>query len=247
MPTKTAATITGPHENSFSDVSSTPFMLQILQPMAIHLLHEDAHLLAVSKPSGQVVIPGRGDLPGEPLVTELEKHVGGKVYVVHRLDRGASGIVLFAKNPKAHRFLSMQFENREVTKMYRVLAQGAIPRGGRVDQPLRAFGSGRMGVHPQGKPSSTEFHVLEPFKEATLLEVAPLTGRRHQIRVHLFSIGHPVMGDPLYGKDRPVGGVLRLMLHAQSLEFRHPSGEKLTLTVEPPADFEEVLTALRPS
>jgi len=201
--------------------------------MAIHLLHEDAHLLAVSKPSGQVVIPGRGDLPGEPLVAELQKHAGGKVYVVHRLDRGASGIVLFAKNPKAHRFLSMQFENREVAKTYRVLAQGTLSEGGHVDQPLRAFGSGRMGVHPEGKPSSTEFAVREALNEATLLDVRPLTGRRHQIRVHLFFIGHPVMGDALYGKNRPVGGAPRLMLHAQSLEFRHPSGARLALTADP--------------
>ena len=213
--------------------------------MAIHLLHEDAHLLAVSKPSGQVVIPGRGDLPGEPLVAELEKHTGEKVYVVHRLDRGASGVVLFAKNPKAHRFLSLQFENREVAKTYQVLAQGTIDHGDRIDQPLRAFGSGRMGVHPDGKPSATEFEVRELLKGATLLDVKPLTGRRHQIRVHFFSIGHPVMGDPLYGKDRPVGGVLRLMLHAQSLEFRHPSGTKLALRTDPPQDFEDVLTLLR--
>jgi RluA family pseudouridine synthase len=216
-------------------------MLQILTPMAICLLHEDAHLLAVSKASGQVVIPGRGDLPGEPLLQELEKVRGEKLYVVHRLDRGASGVLLFARTAKAHRFLSLQFEHHEVKKTYLVLAQGIVKDDGRIDQPLRAFGSGRMGVHPQGKPSLTEFRVRERLKESTLLEVEPLTGRRHQIRVHLFSIGHPVMGDPLYGKDRPVGGVSRLMLHAQSLEFRHPSGTKLAFNAEPPQDFKDVL------
>lgn len=213
--------------------------------MAIPLLHEDAHLLAVSKPSGQVVIPGRGDLPGEPLLQELEKIHGEKLYVVHRLDRGASGILLFARTAKAHRFLSMQFERHEVRKTYVVLAQGHLPSDGQIDQPLRAFGSGRMGVHPQGKPSSTTYRLREQMKGTTLLEVAPLTGRRHQIRVHLFSIGHPVMGDPLYGKDRPVGGVPRLMLHALALKFRHPSGEFLSLQADLPQDFEDVLKTFR--
>jgi RluA family pseudouridine synthase len=211
--------------------------------MTVQLLHEDPHLLAVSKPSGQVVIPGRGDLPGEPLLQELEKLKGEKLYVVHRLDRGASGILLFARTAKAHRFLSMQFEHHEVQKSYLVLAEGILAEDGRIKQPLRAFGSGRIGVHPQGKPSLTEYHVSKLGKEATLLEVKPQTGRRHQIRVHLFSIGHPVMGDPLYGKDRPVGGVPRLMLHAHHLEFRHPSGTKLALSAEPPQDFKDVLNS----
>jgi len=218
-------------------------MLQILQPMAIDLVYEDAHFLAVSKPSGQVVIPARGDLPGEPLLQELEKLKGEKLYVVHRLDRGASGILLFARTAKAHRFLSIQFENHDVKKTYSVLAQGVVNTGGHIEQPLRAFGSGRMGIHPQGKLSSTDYQVREKLKESTLLDVMPTTGRRHQIRVHLFSIGHPVMGDPLYGKDRPVGGVSRLMLHATSLEFRHPSGRSLTLRADLPTDFSDILKA----
>lgn len=211
----------------------------------IESLYEDDHVIAVSKPSGQVVIPGRGNLPGEPLLAELERHAGKKVFVVHRLDRGASGILLFAKDALTHRDLNLQFEKRLVRKSYLVLIQGRLETGGRVDQPLRAFGSGRMGIHAQGKPSQTEYQIREQLKGATLLEATPQTGRRHQIRVHLYSIGHPVMGDMLYGKERPVGGVSRLMLHASTLEWSLPDGRRYCVKAEPPEDFKNVLLAQR--
>jgi tRNA pseudouridine32 synthase/23S rRNA pseudouridine746 synthase len=213
--------------------------------VAIQILHEDDHLVAVSKPSGQVTIPGRGNLPGEPLSTELARQLGRKVFVVHRLDRGASGVVLFAKDSDTHRDLSLQFERREVCKTYLVLVQGLVKEDGHIDQPLRAFGSGRMGIHSEGKPSQTDFKIRERLPAATLLEVTPHTGRRHQIRVHLYSIGHPVMGDTLYGKERPVGGVSRLMLHAWSLEFKNLDQSCLYFKADLPLDFENVLTLLR--
>ncbi len=205
--------------------------------MAIQILYEDENLIALSKPSGQVVIPGRGDLQGEPLIKELEAHLGRKTFVVHRLDRGASGLVLFAKDAATHRLVSLQFEKRLVKKSYVALVLGHVETGGQIDQPLRSFGSGRMGIHPEGKPSLTEYKVRERLPGSTLLEVTPLTGRRHQIRVHLYSIGHPVMGDTLYGKDRPVGGASRLMLHAWKLELQKPNGEILSLADDPPANF----------
>jgi len=215
--------------------------------MAISILYEDKHLVALNKPSGQVVIPGRGELPGEPLIKELETHLGQKAFVVHRIDRGASGLVLFAKDAATHRRLCVQFENREVKKTYLVLVQGTVKEAGRVESPLRAFGSGRMGVHEQGKPSVSEYCVREHLPGTTLLEVMPLTGRRHQIRVHLYSIGHPVMGDTLYGKDRPVGGVARLMLHAWKLEVSGAGGEALSLEAPPPEDFEAILKSWKKS
>jgi tRNA pseudouridine32 synthase/23S rRNA pseudouridine746 synthase len=187
--------------------------------MPIQILYEDDHLVALDKPSGQVVIPGRGELTGEPLNRELEAHLKRKLFVVHRLDRGASGLVLFAKDADTHKHLSLQFEKREVKKTYLVLVQGRVEEGGKIEQPMKAFGSGRIGIHPQGKPSVTEYKIREHFAGSTLLEVMPHTGRRHQIRVHLYSIGHPVMGDILYGKDRPVGQAPRLMLHAWKLEL----------------------------
>src|SRR5579864_5604075 len=218
-------------------------MLQILPRMAIQILFEDDHLVALSKPSGQVVIPGRGNLPGMPLLQELETHTGKKAYVVHRLDRGASGIVLFAKDAEVHRQLCLQFEKREVKKSYLVLVQGQVQADGQVATPLRAFGSGRMGIDSHGKPSVTDYKVREQYAGATLLNVMPQTGRRHQIRVHLYSIGHPVMGDTLYGKDRPVGGTPRLMLHAWKLELERTDGKSLELTADPPDDFNDVLRA----
>jgi RluA family pseudouridine synthase len=211
--------------------------------MPIQILYEDEHLIALDKPSGQVVIPGRGEIAGEPLNRELEAHVKRKVFVVHRLDRGASGLVLFAKDADTHKQLNLQFEKREIKKTYLVLVQGRVAEGGKIKQPLKAFGSGRMGIHPQGKPSLTEYSVREHFPESTLLEVMPHTGRRHQIRVHLYSIGHPVLGDTLYGKDRPVGGAPRLMLHAWKLEFEKPSGGTLALTSNPPSTFTDFLHA----
>src|SRR5882724_1496371 len=205
--------------------------------MPIQILYEDKHLVALDKPSGQVVIPGRGEQIGEPLNKELTEHLKRKVFVVHRLDRGASGLVLFAKDAPTHQRLSLQFEKREVQKNYLVLVQGRVEQDGKIEQPLKAFGSGRMGIDPQGKPVIEEYKVREHFPESTLLEVRPHTGRRHQIRVHLYSIGHPVMGDTLYGKDRPVGGAPRLMLHAWKLEFEKPSGGPLALEAPAPADF----------
>jgi 23S rRNA-/tRNA-specific pseudouridylate synthase len=105
-----------------------------------------------------------------------------------------------------------------------------------MDFPIKAFGSGRMGVNDKGKPSQTRFRILEKLGSSTLLEVEPLTGRRHQIRVHLFHMGHPVLGDPLYGKDRPVGGVSRLMLHACQLVLLFENKE-IKLFCEPGEDF----------
>ncbi len=165
------------------------------------------------------------------------------MYVVHRLDREASGLVLFAKDAQTHRFLCGEFEKRRVQKIYLALVLGRVEREGNVKAPLRAFGSGRMGVAKGGKPCLTRFRVRERFSGATLLEIEPMTGRRHQIRVHLYSLGHPVLGDPLYGSKRPVGGSPRLMLHALELRLAFP--EPMSLRAEPGRDFLEVLEAWR--
>jgi RluA family pseudouridine synthase len=204
------------------------------------VLHEDNHLIAVSKPSGQLVIPGRGP-SGQTLREEVEECVRGKVFVVHRLDQGASGVVLFAKDPGTHRQLCLDFENHRIEKIYLVLVRGRLERDGRVDQPLREFGSGRVGVDSRGKPSVTEFKVREKFEAATLLEVRPQSGRRHQIRVHLYSLNHPVMGDTRYGAPRPVGGISRLMLHA----FRVKTEGGGDFKADPPEDFLRVLNRFR--
>jgi RluA family pseudouridine synthase len=203
----------------------------------LHIIYEDPQLIAVDKPTGQVVIPGRGEAEGKPLVAEVSSYIRKKAYVIHRIDRETSGLVVFAKDAKTHRDLNLLWEGREVHKTYLAWVKGRMDKKeGLLDYPLKAFGSGRMGVDPKGKPSQTRYRVQKVEGEASLLEVELLTGRRHQIRVHLYHAGHPVLGDPLYGQERPVGGAPRLLLHAYRLQFSN-AGKELALTCEPPADF----------
>ncbi len=196
--------------------------------MSLNIVYEDEQLIVLNKAVGQLVIPGRGLTDSEPLVRQVEQYLDTKAYVVHRLDKETSGVLLFAKDATTHRDLSIQFERREVQKIYLAVVQGIVKNNGKIQNPLRQFGSGRMGIDPKGKPAVTHYRILERFQNSTLLEVVPETRRRHQIRVHLYVIGHPVLGDPLYGHDRPVGGIVRLMLHASKLTIRHPSGKIVT-------------------
>jgi len=203
------------------------------------LVFEDERVLAVSKPAGQTTIPGRGEV-GESLLAQLQRERGAKLFIVHRLDREASGMVLFAKDAETHRRLCLEFEARRAGKVYLAAVLGRLEAEGAIDEPLKEFGSGRVAVSPQGKASSTRWKVERPLKGATLLRVEPLTGRKHQIRAHLAFLGHPILGDPRYGPPpRPVGGCPRLMLHALSL--RVEAGRVYELSVEAPADFKAVL------
>ncbi len=208
------------------------------------IVFEDERLVAVSKPVDRVVIPGRGEV-GEPLRDEAERLLGRKLLVVHRLDREASGLVVFAKDADAHRALCAGFRGRSIHKTYLALVQGALAEDGEIRSPLREFGSGRTAVDPAGKPSLTRYKVREKFSRATLLEASPVTGRRHQLRAHLYSIGHPVLGDARYGKERPVGNAPRLMLHGLEMSFKGPGGKAVVLRAEPQADFLKVLERYR--
>jgi RluA family pseudouridine synthase len=200
----------------------------------------------VNKLPGFAVIPGRNISDNIVLVNLIEKQLNYKCLVVHRIDLETSGIVIFAKNPQAHRNLNIQFERREVKKNYLALVQGVIDRDTTVNLPIRQFGSGRMGVDPQGKPSLTEMRAIEKFPDVTLLDVYPRTGRRHQIRVHCYANGHPIMGDPMYGKDRPVGGILRLMLHAHQVKFADPvTGKERHLVAEPDENWDTIIQSFR--
>jgi tRNA pseudouridine32 synthase/23S rRNA pseudouridine746 synthase len=215
-----------------------------LTPLTI--LHEDEWIVAVSKPSGQATAPGGGIQGGESLQEQVAAHVDGKVFLVHRLDRDTSGVVTFAKDAWTHRRLSMAFEGRGVGKTYLALVQGHMDAmAGEIAERLRTFGSGRVGVDPSGKDSVTRYAVKERLPANDLLEVTPITGRRHQIRVHLYAIGHPVLGDTRYGELRPVGGASRLMLHAVELTLPETEAGALAFRSEPPADFSEILEANR--
>jgi len=210
----------------------------------IDILYEDENILAVNKPEGLVAVPERRRL--EPSLLEmLCAQRAEKLYIVHRIDRETSGVIVFARNADAHRELNRQFEDRSIEKMYLALVHGVVGDDrGEIDRPLRQFGSGRVAADDQrGKASITEYRVLERFEAFTLLDVRPHTGRRHQIRVHLYSIGHPVVGDPLYGDKNLQSSHSRLMLHAHRLSLHQPSGRRLMLEAPIPASFSRVLDA----
>lgn len=208
----------------------------------IRILHEDAGLLVLGKPAGQLTIPGRQPEALPSLHEEAEATLDQRLWIVHRIDRETSGLVVFAKDAETHRLLCRQFETRTVDKRYLALVLGRMATAGEVSRPLRECGSGRCAVAARGgKPARTLFTPLEQYREATLLEVNPETGRRHQIRVHLYALGHPLIGDPLYGEERPVGGGSRLMLHAHSLTLETADGSRLALVCPPGADWETEL------
>jgi tRNA pseudouridine32 synthase/23S rRNA pseudouridine746 synthase len=210
------------------------------------IAHEDEGVVVVAKPAGQATAPGGGIEDGASLHEQVAAYVGRKAFLVHRLDRDTSGVVVFAKDAETHRRLSLAFESREVGKTYLALVQGhPDATSGEITEPLRTFGSGRVATDPRGKEAVTRYAVRERLRDADLLEVTPVTGRRHQIRVHLYAIGHPIVGDPRYGEDRPVGRTSRLMLHALELTLPDPGGDSRVVRVEPPADFMQILETFR--
>jgi tRNA pseudouridine32 synthase/23S rRNA pseudouridine746 synthase len=213
---------------------------------ALEVVHEDDRLIAVSKRAGDVVAAGGGIDPATTLLAQVERQIGAKAFLVHRLDRGTSGVIVFARDAETHSRLSQQFESRQVEKSYLALVLGHVrDPSGEIDRALRAFGSGRVAVDRRGKPAITRYGLSERLAAADLLEVHPLTGRRHQVRVHLYAIGHPVIGDTRYGHERPVGGAARLMLHARELVLPGPDGTTIVLRAEPPQDFIEIVDAYR--
>lgn len=212
----------------------------------VPILFQNEDVVAVAKPEGIASIP---EAPGQAasLLEELTPAFGGQLYVVHRLDKEVSGVMLFARNASTHRHLNEQFERALVRKTYLALAQGVIGAdSGIIDKPLRQFGSGRMGVDVQrGKPCQTAFEVVERLASCTLVRVHPLSGRRHQIRVHFYSIGHAILGDLRYGNRQEQRLFPRLMLHAQAIAFRLPTGEEVLVEAPLPDSFQAVLERMR--
>ena len=190
------------------------------------ILLEDESIVLIDKPVGIPTIPERLDAQGVCIKKTLEESLGQKLLVVHRLDKEVSGLLIFAKTPEAHRFLNLEFEHRRVSKTYLALLWGYMEQSaGVIDKPIRQYGSGRMGIDDdQGKPSQTEYQVVERWKDLTRVEASPRTGRRHQLRVHFYSQGHPIVGDQRYNLPNWKETVPRLMLHAWKLRIRHPLG-----------------------
>jgi 23S rRNA pseudouridine1911/1915/1917 synthase len=242
----------------------------IPRPEALELpiLYQDAHVVVVDKPAGMVVHPAAGHASGT-LVNALLHHVddlsgiGGEKRpgIVHRLDRGTSGLMVVAKNDAAHEELSRQFHDREVEKEYTALVWGEVMAGRRIDAPIGRDPSNRKKMSSasarvrRSREAVTRIVGAEHFgRVLTLARVAIHTGRTHQIRVHLSAIGHPVVGDSLYGGvHRRVPGDLRSVthldrpfLHASKLVFTHPEdGRRMTFTSELPDDLARVLEELR--
>lgn len=227
------------------------------QDIPLDILYQDADVVVVNKPCGMVVHPAAGNEDGT-LVNALLYHVkdlsgiGGEMRpgIVHRLDKDTSGLILVAKNDRAHTALSEQFKERSMEKHYRAVAFGHFAEPcGLIDAPIARHPVDRkkMAVVPDGKPSQTEWRVIEQMKCASDLDVHLLTGRTHQIRVHMQSVGHPLLGDRIYAPNlRLPVRVPRLMLHAYSLAFTHPAtGERMTLCAPLPEAFESTLEKLR--
>jgi 23S rRNA pseudouridine1911/1915/1917 synthase len=228
------------------------------ESIRLSVVYEDEALLAVDKPAGMVVHPAPGH-GGGTLVNALLAHCpelagsgDDRPGIVHRLDRDTSGLILVAKSDPVRRALQRQFQDRQVRKTYLALLEGSLqPAWGRIEAPIGRdpHHRQRMAVLPGGREAVTEYHVLELYARAageyTLVEAQPRTGRTHQIRVHLASIGHPVVGDRVYGRRRSPLPVPRQFLHAWRLGFEHPlTGQHLELEAPLPADLAAVLELL---
>ena len=192
---------------------------------SLEILYQDQGIIAVNKPMGLASIPERDRDQGS-VVGQAQQQTGQRLYVVHRLDKEVSGVLLLARTPEMHRWLNTAFSERRVHKTYAAWVHGHVTEEqGVIEAPIRAFGSGRMGVdHERGKSSRTTFEVVERHEKRTLVHAHPETGRRHQIRVHLYHLGHPILGDPRYGDKTIQQTYGRLMLHALTLEFIGPAG-----------------------
>ncbi len=235
----------------------------VAENLPLSVVYEDHDLLVVNKPAGMVVHVGAGVKSGT-LVNALLHHVGSlssaggdlRPGIVHRLDKATSGLVIVAKNNLAHRQLESQFKARDIHKTYTLLVHGRVPSpSGVITKPVGRdpFHRVRMKVGGiRAREAQTRYRVLRRFRHFTLVEAAPQTGRTHQLRVHFSSLGHPIVGDTLYGAPARlrIGGreaktLERNFLHAAALEFRHPrTGQSMTFHASLPAELKDFLNTL---
>ena len=226
------------------------------QEIPLDIIYEDNDIIVINKPKGLVVHPGNGN-PDHTLVNAVMARckgslsgIGGKIRpgIVHRLDKDTSGLIIVAKNDKAHIGLSEQLKNKEIKKTYIALVRGNIQENeATIQMPIGRSTKDRkkMAVTKKGKEAITHFKVLKRYGKYTLLEVKIETGRTHQIRVHMAEIGHPVVGDMVYSNGKNEFGVEGQMLHAKQLEFKHPITQKEIKLIAPlPKYFEEILGQL---
>jgi tRNA pseudouridine32 synthase/23S rRNA pseudouridine746 synthase len=201
--------------------------------MSVTVLHVDDACIVVDKPSGLLSVPGRGAHLQDCLATRVQA-LFADALVVHRLDMATSGLMLFARGVAVQRTLSRAFAQREVHKRYVAIVHGRLEaEHGEIDLPLIADWPNRplqKVDHEHGKPSLTRWRVIDADANRTRVELEPVTGRAHQLRVHLLAIGHPILGDALYAPPEVLAGADRLLLHAARLQFAHPlTGKPLTI------------------
>lgn len=194
----------------------------------LHILHEDHELLAVNKPCGLLSVPGKGPDLADCLLTRVQEAFPTAL-LVHRLDRDTSGVMIFALTSHAQRHLGLQFEKRQVKKTYIARVWGRLePKTGTVDLPLIVDWPNRPRqkvCYQTGKAAQTDWRVLRASDTESRVRLMPKTGRSHQLRVHMQSLGHPILGDPFYAEGEALA-FDRLMLHAEELRVRHPDGGK---------------------
>ena len=226
------------------------------QDIPVEIIYEDTDIIVVNKPKGMVVHPANGN-PDGTLVNAIMaickdslSGIGGEIRpgIVHRIDKDTSGILMIAKNDKAHINLSEQIKNHEVQKTYIAMVRGMVNEA-TINMPIGRSTRDRkkMAVTQNGKQAITHFKVIKrfPSHNCTLLEVKIETGRTHQIRVHLSQIGYPIIGDSVYSNGKNEWGIQGQCLHAKSLQFKHPStGEEIFLEAELPAYFQAMISEM---
>ena len=234
------------------------------QAIPLAVAYEDAHLIVVDKPAGLVVHPAAGNLDGT-LVNALLHHCAGQLSgiggvarpgIVHRIDKDTSGLIVAAKHDRAHEGLARQFAAHSIDRRYKAIVQGRpAPPAGTVDAPLARSPANRkkIAIVPGGKRAVTHYRTIQPLRHAALVECRLETGRTHQVRVHMASLGHSLLGDPVYGKTSASLRVCletlnfrRQALHAAHLGFIHPvNSNALAFDSELPADMQELFDSLR--
>jgi len=226
------------------------------QEIPLDIIYEDSDIIVVNKPKGMVVHPANGNPDGTLVNAILSicknslSGIGGELRpgIVHRLDKDTSGLIIVAKNDKAHINMSEQIKGRNVKKTYIALVRGNVPEEeATINMPIGRSTKDRkkMAVTKNGKQAITHFKVLKRYSKYTLLEIKIETGRTHQIRVHMAEIGYPVVGDAVYSNGKNEFGIEGQMLHAYKLEFMHPITNKhMELTAPLPQYFEEILKKL---
>ena len=192
----------------------------------LEIIHQDEHLLVVNKPAGLLSVPGKGEALRDCMISRVQQQYPSAL-IVHRLDMATSGLLVMALNKQMHRELSILFQSRQVEKSYTAIVDGILEEhAGVVDLPLITDWPNRPRQkvdYQQGKASETRYQLIQQLADNARIELTPVTGRSHQLRVHMMSIGHAILGDRLYASETVADKSPRLLLHAHQLGFTHPA------------------------